>query len=66
VAEALHALATYPWQDADYQFVMRCWTLAELQSGLASGGFRKVAYFSAYDDAVEAGRTARLVAVAQR
>ena len=51
---------------SDYRFVMRCWTLSELQSGLAIGGFRKVAYFGAYDDAVEAGRTDRLVAVAQR
>ena len=50
---------------SDYQFVMRCWTLTELQSGLASGGFSRVAYFGAYDEAVEAGRTDRLVAVAQ-
>ena len=50
---------------SDYQFVMRCWTLTELQSGLASGGFSRVAYLGAYDDAVEAGRTDRLVAVAQ-
>ena len=31
-------------RSSDYQFVMRCWTLTELQSGLASGGFSKVAY----------------------
>ena len=52
-------------RSSDYQFVMRCWTPTELQSCLTSAGFAKVTYFGAYDDAVEAGRTDRLVAVAQ-
>ena len=50
---------------SDYQFVMRCWTPRELQSCLTIAGFNKIAYFGAYDDAVEAGRTDRLVAVAR-
>ena len=50
---------------SDYQFVMRCWTPTELQSCLTSAGFAKVTYFGAYDDAVQAGSTDRLVAVAQ-
>ena len=52
-------------RSSDYQFVMRCWTPAELQSCLTSAGFPKITYFGAYDDAVQAGRTDRLVAVAQ-
>jgi SAM-dependent methyltransferase len=50
---------------SDYQFVMRCWTREELECGLAKGGFDSVAYFGAYDAAVEAGSTDRLVVVAQ-
>jgi SAM-dependent methyltransferase len=52
-------------RSSDYQFVMRCWTPTELQSCLTSAGFAKVTYFGAYDDAVQAGSTDRLVAVAQ-
>lgn len=52
-------------RSSDYQFVMRCWTRGELAAGLTKGGFGSVAYFGAYDAAVESG-TDRLVAVAQR
>jgi SAM-dependent methyltransferase len=48
-----------------YQFTMRCWTTAELQSALARWGFGHVAYFGAYDSTVSAGATDRLVAIAQ-
>lgn len=51
---------------SDYQFVMRCWTRAELASALAESGFDDVAYFGAYDPSVAAGSTDRLVAVARR
>ena len=49
-----------------FQFVMRCWTLDELQSLLHRNGFNSVAYFGAYDSAVAPGATDRLVAVARR
>ena len=52
-------------RSSDYQFVMRCWTRPELECGLAKGGFDSVAYFGAYDAAVEVGSTDRLVVVAQ-
>jgi SAM-dependent methyltransferase len=52
-------------RSSDYQFVMRCWTREELECGLAKGGFDSVAYFGAYDAAVEVGSTDRLVVVAQ-
>ena len=52
-------------RSSDYEFVMRCWTLEELRANLTTCGFGSVAYFGAYDAAVEAGRTDRLVAVAQ-
>ena len=52
-------------RSSDYQFVMQCWTRSELHSNLTRCGFGKIAYFGAYDAAVEAGRTDRLVAVAQ-
>ena len=50
----------------DYEFVMRCWTTAELDSLLRLNGFESIAYFGAYDPAVAQGATDRLVAVAQR
>jgi SAM-dependent methyltransferase len=50
---------------SDYRFVMRCWTRRELESVCVRSGFRSVAYFGAYDPAVPAGATDRLVGVAQ-
>jgi SAM-dependent methyltransferase len=50
---------------SDYRFVMRCWTRSELESVLVRCGFGSVAYFGAYDPAVHAGTTDRLVVVAQ-
>lgn len=50
---------------SDYEFVMRCWTAAELQSLLRRNRFGSVAYFGAYDPVVAPGVTDRLVAVAQ-
>jgi SAM-dependent methyltransferase len=50
---------------SDYRFVMRCWTRPELESVFERGGFGAIAYFGAYDPAVHAGATDRLVAVAQ-
>lgn len=48
-----------------YHFIMRCWTTGELQSALARWGFRRVAYFGAYDPTVAAGATDRLVVIAE-
>lgn len=50
---------------SDYRFVMRCWTKSELESAFERGGFGSVVYFGAYDPAIHAGATDRLVAVAQ-
>ena len=50
---------------SDYRFVMRCWTRTELASVFERSGFGSVSYFGAYDAAVHAGATDRLVAVAQ-
>jgi SAM-dependent methyltransferase len=50
---------------SDYRFVMRCWTKNELEAVFERAGFGSVAYFGAYDPAVHAGATDRLVAVAQ-
>jgi SAM-dependent methyltransferase len=52
-------------RSSDYQFVMRCWTREELEGGLARAGFETADYFGAYDAAVAAGSTDRVVAVAQ-
>jgi hypothetical protein len=52
-------------RSSDYEFVMRCWTPAELQLLLRLNGFGSVAYFGAYDPALAPGVTDRLVAVAQ-
>jgi SAM-dependent methyltransferase len=48
------------------RFVMRCWERGELDALFARHGFGNVSYFGAYDSAVEAGATDRLVAVAER
>jgi len=50
---------------SNYRFVMRCWTRTELESLFERSGFGPVAYFGAYDPAVHAGATDRLIAVAQ-
>ena len=50
---------------SEYRFVMRCWTRTELESVLARAGFGSVEYFGAYDPAIHAGATDRLVAAAQ-
>ena len=50
---------------SDYRFVMRCWTRTELDSVFERGGFGSVAYFGAYDPAIHAEATDRLIAVAQ-
>jgi 2-polyprenyl-3-methyl-5-hydroxy-6-metoxy-1,4-benzoquinol methylase len=61
-----HTLVTDAGEhSSDYRFVMRCWTRSELESAFESGGFGSVAYFGAYDPAIDAGATDRLVAVAQ-
>ena len=52
-------------RSSDYRFVMRCWTRTELESVLKRSGFGALAYFGAYDPAVHAGATDRLIAVAQ-
>jgi len=52
-------------RSSDYRFVMRCWTRTELESVFERGGFGSVAYFCAYNPAVHAEATDRLVAVAQ-
>jgi len=51
---------------ADHDFVMRCWTLAELDARLAHAGFVAVAYQGAYDPLVPLGATDRIVAIASR
>jgi hypothetical protein len=50
---------------SDYRFVMRCWTRSELESVFMRSRFGSVAYFGAYDPAVHAEATDRLVAAAQ-
>ena len=49
----------------DYRFVMRCWTRTELESLFERVGLGSRAYFGAYDPAILAGATDRLIAVAQ-
>src|SRR5262245_40633367 len=56
---------THGQRSSEYEFVMRCWTVAELESLFNLNGFGSVAYFGAYDPTVAAGSTDRLVAVAQ-
>ena len=53
-------------RSSDYQFVMQCWTRDELQSWLCEAGFGAITCFGAYDPAVAAGDTDRLVTLAQR
>jgi SAM-dependent methyltransferase len=50
---------------SDYEFVMRCWTQAELESALGHAGFGGTVYHGAYDPSVKIGETDRLVVVCQ-
>ena len=52
-------------RSSDYQFTMQCWTYDELNTRLSAAGFGSVSCFGAYDPAVPAGATDRLVVVAQ-
>ena len=52
-------------QSWDNEFVMRCWTTAELEALLYLNGFESIVYFGAYDPAVAQGATDRLVAIAR-
>lgn len=47
-----------------YDFIMRCWTQAELHHHLMQAGFQAIAYFGAYDRTVAVGSTDRLVSIA--
>jgi SAM-dependent methyltransferase len=61
-----HTLVTEGQErSSSYQFVMRCWTRQEVESGFERAGFVMVEYFGAYDTAVPVGSTDRLIAVAQ-
>jgi SAM-dependent methyltransferase len=61
-----HTLASAAGErSSDYQFVMRCWTRAELETGFERNSFGTAAYFGAYDPAIAVGQTDRVVAVAQ-
>jgi SAM-dependent methyltransferase len=51
---------------SDYEFVMRCWTPAELDALLRLNGCGSVLYRGAYDPAIAPGETDRLVVVAQK
>lgn len=53
-------------RSAVYDFVMRCWTQAELQHHLTQAGFCSIVYFGDYDWTVPAGSTDRLVGGASR
>ena len=62
-----HILTTAAGESvATHHFVMQGWTREELAETFASHGFDRIAYFGGYDAAIEAGRTDRIVAVAQR
>jgi SAM-dependent methyltransferase len=62
-----HALVNEAGEhSSEYQFVMRCWTRAELDSALERAGFGAAAYHGAYDQSIEAGATDRLIAVSRR
>ena len=50
---------------SEYQFVMRCWTQAELESALVRAGFDQITHHGAYDPSVVAGATDRLVTVSR-
>ncbi len=49
---------------SDYDFVMRCWTMEELQSRLTAAGFESVEYFGGYERGTGVGATDRIVCVA--
>jgi SAM-dependent methyltransferase len=61
-----HALADDTGErSSDYEFVMKCWTRAELDAALVAAGFGEIAHHGAYDPSVGAGETDRLVTVSR-
>ena len=62
-----HVLVTERGTRAEtHDFVMGCWTRLELGDRLRDAGFVRVEYHGAYDRAVPAGSTDRLVAIASK
>jgi SAM-dependent methyltransferase len=60
-----HVLVTRSGTESEaYEFVMRCWTRGELDARLREAGLVLVELRGAYDDAIPAGATDRLVAIA--
>jgi len=51
-------------RSASHDFVMRCWTRAELSERLAEAGFAGAQYHGGYAANVPLGATDRIVAVA--
>ena len=49
-----------------YDFQMRCWTREELEARMSRAGFGRVEFFGAYDGGTPAGKTDRLVCVADK
>jgi hypothetical protein len=47
-----------------FDFVMRCWTQAELAENLHVAGFDAIEFFGDYDSAAPVGTTDRIIAVA--
>ena len=61
-----HVLKTSGGEEnvSEYDFVMRCWTVEELQSRLTAAGFESVEYFGGYDPRAVVGEADRIVCVA--
>ena len=49
----------------DYEFIMRCWLRDEVHLHLRARGFTAIDWFGAYDPAVMAGSTDRVVVIGQ-
>lgn len=49
-----------------HDFIMRCWTQAELHAHLKQSGFEAIEFFGGYDGRVPAGASDRLVSVASK
>ena len=51
---------------SDARFVMRCWTIDEVQQDLDVAGFGSVEYWGGYDHEIPLDASDRIVAIARR
>jgi hypothetical protein len=64
ICESHHLRSHEGESEQTYEFVMRCWTLAEVQQQLHAAQFHIVQHWGAYDEQTPLGMTDRIITCA--